>query len=348
MNDFIDTPGRDLAIGVDLGGTNFRVAAYRGLGYAAAAQARGDGEVDFESVGRHREEVGAVRDPDSIVERLVAAIRRLRAELGDDDIPVGIGFAGMFSSHDGFVSNSPHLGWRDVPFGLMLRRRLGDRVAVLNDVNAITLGEQALGAAAGAADVLAVFVGTGIGGGLIEGGRLVSGARGCAAEIGHCKVIWGPEARECACGKRGCVEAYAGGHNLQRRVRAELRGGARSLAVSLAGGADQVHPGHLDKAAERGDSYALDLYDEIAPLLGVAIANAVTLTNPTHVILGGGVLSRTPVLREEVVAALEVAVNPPALEGLTIADAALGDDAGPIGAALSALRLGASMKRRRG
>lgn len=335
MNDFIDTTDRDLAIGVDLGGTNFRVAAYRGLGYAAAARARGDRDVAHETVASYREAVGAIRDPESITERVVAAVTGLRAELGGD-VPVGVGFAGMFSSHDGFVSRSPHLGWRDVPFGQMLRRRLGERVVVVNDVNAITFGEHAVGAAAGARDVLVVFVGTGIGGGMIEGGRLVYGSTGCAAEIGHTKVVWGRAARECACGKRGCVEAYVGGHNLQRRIRAELRGGARSLAASLAGGADKVNPGHLDKAAERGDDYALDLYDEIAPLLGVAVANAVTLTNPSHVILGGGVLSRTPVLREEVVAALEVAVNPPALAGLTIADAALGDDAGPIGAALLA------------
>lgn len=336
MNDFIDTAARDLAIGIDLGGTNFRVAAYCGLGHAAAARARGDADTSFQTLAVHRSEVGAVRDPDAIADRVAKEVGALRDAHGDD-MPVGVGFAGMFNSHGGFVKNSPHLGWRDVPFGDMLRRRLGGRVRVINDVNAITYGEYALGAAADASDVLAVFIGTGIGGGLIEAGRLVCGATGCAAELGHSKVAWGENARECACGKRGCVEAYVGGQNLQRRVRAELRGGARSIAVSLAGGADRVNPGHIDRAAERGDDYALDLYSEIAPLLGVAVANAVTLTNPSHVILGGGVLSRAPVLREHAVAALEVAVNPPALTNLVIADAALGDDAGPIGAALLAL-----------
>lgn len=337
MNDFVDTADRDLAIGVDLGGTNLRVAAYRGLGYAVAARARGDAGVVHETLVSRRERVGAARDPESITEQIAALVEVVRGELGSSDAPVGVGFAGMFTSRDGFVSIAPQLGWRDVPFGRMLRSRLGERTAVVNDVNAIAFGESALGAAAGASEVLAVIVGTGIGSGIMTRGLLVEGASGCAAELGHTKVVWGPGARPCACGKRGCVEAYVGGRNLERRVRAELRGGARSLAASLAGGADRVHPGHLDKAAERGDDYALDLYDEIAPLLGVAIANAVTVLNPSHVILGGGVLSRTPVLREEVVAALEVAVNPPALDGLTIADAALGDDAGPIGAALLAL-----------
>lgn len=337
MIDFLDAPGPDVTIGIDLGGTNLRAALYRGLTHAACARARGDTDAGYETLCELREDVGSERSPFSVVDRLVGVIRDMCKRTGTDmaTVPIGLGFAGMLEGSGGFVKNSPHLGWREVPFGRLVRDQLGGRrVAIHNDVNAVTFGEYAIGAAADATDVLAVFVGTGIGGGLVENGRLVEGATGCAAEIGHFKVVFDERGRECACGLRGCVEAYAGGFALQRRARAELRGGARSLAVTLAGAAGKVNPGHLDMAAERGDDYALDLFAEVAPYLGVALANAITLTNPSHVILGGGMLSRTPVFREHVIAALEVAVNPPALAHLTIADAALGDHAGTVGAAL--------------
>ena len=341
MNDFLDRPraargtgvdGGGSAIGIDLGGTNLRSALFRGIDSAI--------ETGIETLTCVREErvaVGSARDPHAIVSRLAELISEIRRAGESPEIPVGIGFAGMLEGRDGFVVNSPHLGWREVPFGRLVREALGDaNVGVWNDVNAITYAEYKLGAAADADDVLAVFVGTGIGAGLIAGGQLIEGSRGCAAEIGHTKVVLDETALPCACGLRGCVEAYVGGNYLQRRARGELRGGARSLAVSIAGGIDNVNPGHLDQAAARGDDYSLDLYAEIAPLLGAALANAVTLLNPSHLILGGGMLSRTPVLRDHVALALEVAVNPPAAAGLVIAEAALGDRAGTIGAALLA------------
>ena len=319
------------SVGVDLGGTNMRIAVYSDLAQAGSAP---------QPVVRQRTEVGDERAPEQIVAKLCTSIRTLLGEAGvEGGVPVGIGIAGMLRGRDGLVAISPHLHWRDVEFGRLMREELGDgfTVAVANDVNAITYGEYALGAGAGAADILAVFVGTGIGAGIIADGRLVTGASGCAAELGHVTVAWGDDALPCACGLLGCVEAYVGGSYVQRRVRAELAGGARSAALTAAGAAELVTPGHIDAAAEAGDKYALDLYEEIAPLLGVVLGNAVTILNPARLILGGGMLSRTPVLREHVIATLEVAANPPALAGLAIVDADLGDDAGLIGSALLAL-----------
>ena len=244
----------------------------------------------------------------------------------------------MLRGHQGAVANSPYYGWHDVEFGALLRARLGERysVGVYNDVNAICYGEYACGAGAGAGDVLAVFVGTGIGAGVVSSGHLLTGANNTAAELGHTKVMVDADARICACGHRGCVEAYIGGSQLQARARQELAQGAHSEATRLAGCAERVNPGHLDAAAALGDDYALDLYAEVAPLLGLTIANAVTLLNPKRLILGGGMLSRTPVLREHILASFEVAVNPPAHENLEIVDTILGDRAGLVGSALLA------------
>jgi glucokinase len=324
------------AVGIDLGGTNLRMALYRGLDQVA-------GGAVPEPVTRRREPVGERRDPETIVERLAAAIEWLceEAGCGAGPVPIGVGIAAMLHSATGVVANSPHLRWRNVRFAAMLRDRLGPDYPVFlyNDANAITYGEYALGAARGASDVLGVFIGTGIGAGIVAGGQLVEGQTGCAAEIGHVKVVVDDSAQPCACGLRGCVEAYAGGAYLQRRIRAELAGGARSLAVALAGGTtDAVHPGHLDAAAAEGDEYALSLYAEISPLVALALANAITLLNPGRLVLGGGMLSRMPVLREHIVAGLEVVTNPPALAELEIVDAALEDDAGLLGSALLALR----------
>jgi glucokinase len=357
----------DLAIGIDLGGTNIRAAVFRGLGEAAhraglgptgvspdafavhGRSARGGGAPGVEEgiaeaitpVAERREQVGAERTPDRMVTRIGGLVEALMAEAGASgrEVPVGIGFAGMLRGTTGLVARSPHLGWLEVDFGEMVRQRLGPRhrVVVENDVNAITWGEYKVGVARGVSDVFAVFIGTGIGGGAVSGGQLLRGGTGCAAEIGHTKVVWDETARPCACGLTGCVEAYAGGEFLQRRIRAELEAGVRSAAVALAGSPAAVHPGHVDAAAADGDAYALDLWAELAPLVGVALANAVTLFNPNMLVLGGGVLSRTPVLREHVVTAMEVAINPPARDLLAIENAALGDDAGLVGSALLAL-----------
>ncbi len=337
--------GADVVVGIDLGGTNMRAAVFRGLGAAAekamVAPLGPEEEAVLRPVAERREKVGSERAPERMVERMGALVEGLLDEAGarGEVVPVGIGLAGMLRGQSGIVAQSPHLGWRNVSLGDMMRARLGDRhrVMVENDVNAITWGEFVLGAGRDVTDVLAVYVGTGIGGGAVCDGRLLRGGTGCAVEIGHTKVVFDDSARQCACGLKGCVEAYAGGEFLQRRARAELAGGARSAAVGIAGGPEAVNPGHLDAAAAEGDEYALNLWQEIGPLVGVALANAVTLFNPNRLILGGGVLSRTPVLKEHIIAALEVAINPPAQEDLGVENAALGDDAGLVGSALLAL-----------
>ncbi len=309
-------PQRDPAVvGVDLGGTNFRIAVFRGDSIVA----------------QHKERVGDRRDPQSICDRIGEQVERL----APGGAAVGIGLAAMLRGHDGDVAHSPHLRWRDVAFGDMLRARLpGRRIGIFNDVNAVAYGEYARGAARGSRNVVCVFVGTGIGGGIIADGHLLTGESNTCAELGHMKVVVGDDARPCKCGLRGCVEAYAGGQNLLERIREELDGGPRSLALDLAGSAGALTPGHIDEAARRGDPYASELWHEVAPLLGLAMANICTALNPGCLVIGGGVLSRTPVLRAMAVEACTELVNPPAGADLRIVDATLGDDAGITGAAL--------------
>ena len=307
-------------LGIDLGGTNFRIATF-----APGDSAPRD---------HHKEDVGEPRDPATIVERIAAACERLTAGHAGP-VSLGVGIAAMLHDREGTVANSPHLRWRDVPFGKQLAARLGARfsVGVYNDVNAVVWGEAVAGAARGCRDVLGVYVGTGIGAGVIAGGKMVEGATNCAGEIGHVKVRWDEGAVPCACGQRGCIEAYVGGSYVAKRIVEELAAGARSSAVELAGGVEHVTPGHVDQAAGQGDEWALGLWTELAPMLGVVLANALAVLNSERLVLGGGMLGRTPVLYDLVETALTVAAPVATMDGLTVLPAVLGDDAGIVGAA---------------
>lgn len=304
-------------LGVDLGGTNFRIASF-GAGIVPQAI--------------HKEEVGEPRDPETIALRLATAAARLAPS---GPVTLGVGIAAMLRDRRGTVALSPHLRWRDVAFGDLLVARLGERftVGIYNDVNAIVWGEAVGGAARGCRDVLGVYVGTGIGGGVIAGGQLVEGVSNCAGEIGHTKVRWDDDAAPCACGQRGCIEAYIGGSYVAKRITAELTAGAVSSAVQLAGGAEHVTPGHVDQAAGEGDEWALALWSELAPLLAVSLANALAVLNSERLVLGGGLLGRTPVLYDLVETALIVATPVAIGERLSVVRAELGDDAGLVGAA---------------
>ncbi|HEY0193096.1 MAG TPA: ROK family protein [Kofleriaceae bacterium] len=303
-----------LQIGIDLGGSNLRAAAFAGSATPVAS---------------HREPVGDDRRPEVIIERLAQVIEQLAGDASD--VAVGVGIAALMRDRRGTVASSPHLRWRDVAFGEQLARRLGRRyrLGVYNDANAITWGEAVAGAGRGYRDLLAVYVGTGIGSGLITGGQLVEGASNCAGELGHTKVRWDEAAAPCMCGGRGCVEAYVGGTYLLARIRREQP----ASIIARAGALDHVHVGHVDAAAADGDPWAVAVWTEVAWLLAVALGNALAMLNSERLILGGGVLSRTPVLRAMTERDLARVAPPATLEPLSIAVAELGDDAGLVGAA---------------
>jgi glucokinase len=307
------------AVGVDLGGTNARAALVDTAAKTAAPS---------EQRWQHQ-----ALDPEAVASSVASVV----AELAGPEVPLGLGIAAMLGGDTGVVVNAPNLGWRDVDFrGLLAARLPGREIRLVNDVGAIALGEGRWGAARGSRAALCVFAGTGIGGGILIEGRLYNGASGVAAEFGHTKVVLGPTARLCGCGQRGCIEAYAGGRMLAERVAADLDAGTQTAAAALAAGED-VHGGHLDQAARAGDPYALSLWDEIAPLFGQALANAVTLLNPSHLVIGGTVLWGAPFLRERVMASYQALVGVAAGPECRIVQAELGDAAGLLGAAVAAV-----------
>ena len=315
-----------LALGVDLGGTNARAAIV---------------DVDTgEIVAAHKEPLRD-RSPAAVVEVVRHAITEAAAAA---PVPpaasgfVGVGVAGQCLGATGVVLNAPNLGWRDVAFGDLLSAALGARVKVANDLAVAAWGEKRFGAAKGLDEVVLVFVGSGVGSGIITGGRLHDGATGVAGEFGHIKVRPArAEAapRRCGCGEVGCLEAYTSGMNVAARVREEIQAGARTAVKKLAGGdLTRVSASLVDDAYRAGDGYARALWDEVGDLLGTAIANLVTILNPARLILGGGVLLGCPALAGLVQGHLDEKVSRSARRGLTVERAWLGDDAGVIGAAV--------------
>jgi glucokinase len=315
-----------LAIGVDLGGTNAR----------AAVVDSDTGEI----VSAHKEPLRD-RTPERVVEVVRHALLQAAGAAGVSPAAaglVGVGVAGQCLGATGVVINAPNLGWRDIAFGALLSTALGVRVKVANDLAVAAWGEKRFGAAKGLDEVVLVFVGSGVGSGLILGGRLHDGATGVAGEFGHVKVRparAGTAPRRCGCGEMGCLEAYTSGMNVAARVREELEAGAHTAVRDLAGGdLSRVNASLVDDAFRAGDAYARELWGEVGELLGTAIANLVTLLNPARVILGGGVFLGCPSLAALVRSHFDEKVSRSATRGLTIEHAWLGDDAGVIGAAV--------------
>jgi glucokinase len=315
-----------LALGVDLGGTNAR----------AAVVDRTSGEI----IASHKEPLRE-RSPERVVEVVIHAIAEAAeaARIGPSAAGViGVGVAAQVMGSSGVVMNAPNLGWRDVPFGNLLERGLGVPVRVANDLSVAAWGEKRFGAAKGIDDVVLVFVGSGVGGGLILGGRLHNGAQGVAGEIGHIKVRpLRPETlpRRCGCGQMSCLEAYTSGVNVAARVREEIAAGAVTRVKELVGGdLSRVGASVVEDAHAKGDPYAIALWEEVSDLLGTAIANLITLVNPARLILGGGVLLGAPRLADLVLQHIHERVSVSATTGLSIERAWLGDDAGVIGAAV--------------
>ncbi len=297
-------------IGIDLGGTK-----------VLAGTVGADG-----TVGERVKRPTPTEGPEAVA----SAIAEMVDELGGAD-RIGVGTPG-YVAPGGVVAGVPNLvGWiPPVPLGDLLRSATGlDRIAVDNDVNVGALAEAAHGAAAGRADVLCAFMGTGVGGGLILDGRLRRGPRGLAGEIGHVTVRAG--GRLCGCGGRGHMEAYAGRVGMEREARRRHDAGEETALVGLAG-EGRMKSGTFAKALERGDRVAEELIAEAVDAVALAIAGTVMLVDVTTVVVGGGVADK---LGEPFVARIGAAVAAQLGDALTVdvLPAALGDDAGIVGAA---------------
>ncbi|MCA1825355.1 MAG: ROK family protein [Myxococcales bacterium] len=325
----------ELYVGVDLGGTNVRAAVVDLGGHVLGQE-------------KHRL---LSREPPQVAE---AVVRAAKTACGAAGMPfgemkgMGVGVAGWIERGTGMVMNAPNLGWREVPFLKLVQAR-APRLPMWigNDLSVAAWGERAAGAGRGVDDLIVVLVGSGVGAGIILGGKLHEGVSGVAGEFGH--ILVHPGGRLCGCGQRGCLEAYAGGHNLAAWARDDLRiamaaaraAGERHPAVGrklleIAGEPDKVTAAAMERAAHEGDELSRRLLEEAGNLLGVALSNLVTVLNPARLLLGGGVLTGSPRMMRAAMEQIDAHTSKAARKALKISAPELGEQAGVVGAALLA------------
>jgi glucokinase len=256
---------------------------------------------------------------------------------------IGVGAAGQVDAAKGVLLGTPNLSQAviDLPIAESLRKRFGVPAALRNDVQVAAKGELMFGAGRGVADFLCCFVGTGVGGAVVIGGRLVTGACGSAGEIGHLVVDSG--GRLCGCGGRGHVEAYASRTAITYSLMGDLKRGRKSVLRDLApelstaamwpeSGA--VRSGVLADAIAMGDELVLETITEAGRYLGYGLASVISLLNPARIVMGGGVIESVDLL-------FDVASDYARRESLAVPGRAveftrakLGDYSGVVGAAL--------------
>lgn len=259
-------------VGVDLGGTKILVRE------VTPSNGKASGRV---------KEV-TPKGPDAVLDALVETIKR--SDNWSAAAGIGVGVPG-FVDRNGVVAKCPNIeGW-DHPVSVAeeLTKRLDKPVVVANDVNCGVVAEHRLGAGSGLSNLLAVFVGTGVGGGLIMNGALAEGDRGMTGEIGHVTVV--PNGRPCGCGGFGHLESYAGRAGIEAEVRRRAAAGSDELLADLAQ-KGAIKSRHLAKGIEAEDPTTIELLAEAADALALVIGNAGALLDLPRVVLGGGVVDK--------------------------------------------------------
>jgi len=260
-----------LLLGIDIGGSKI-----------AYAYANGQGEI----LARTRRPSEPTGDARADLSRIADDIRTLLGEAGagaEDLVQIGVSVPGPLDAQRRHVVRPPNLpGWESVAVTDWLEEEFSCAVALENDANAAALAEHRFGAGQGARDMVYLTMSTGVGGGLILGGRLHRGRDGNAGEWGHTPVEWPGEV--CACGLHGCLEAYIGGAALARRLRAHAPDG--SACLTLAGSRDALTPVHWIEAARDGDQWALNEVDRFNRYLARAIVHIAFSLAPEAVVLG--------------------------------------------------------------
>jgi glucokinase len=330
------------AIGVDLGGTNLRIAAVDSNG---------------KMLEKTTTSTEVSRGRDQVIEEMCAAIQQVVTKFrGAGDLAgIGIGVPGIIELQTGMLHESPNLpGWEDYPVRDEIERRLRTTVVLENDANAAALGEKWLGAAASVDDMCMLTLGTGVGGGLIFNGQVWHGMTGMAAEIGHVNVE--PEGPPCKCGSRGCLEQLASATAVKRMAaEAVATGRAPELARAM-NETPEFSSKVVHQMAMQGDEPAREIFRRVGDALGIVLADLINIFNLPMYVIGGGASSAwdafAPTMFDRVrknsyvYLATTPGENAPGVQGSRIPDdalparrttiitsAMLGSDAGLIGAA---------------
>lgn len=308
-------------LGIDLGGTKVMAAVLDPAGVI---------------ISRARAKTRGWRDDEEVFATIAGVGHRAVEEAGIDQdqlAAVGIGTPGPIDFDTGYIIETANLRFKNFPLGPRIAEQFGRPTIIENDVNAGIYGEFKAGAALGARDVLAVFVGTGIGGGLILNGALYRGFNNSAGEVGHMIVqAGGPR---CGCGNRGCLEAVASRTAITRDIQNAIKRGKRTVVSKKVARKNAVLSGKELKAAyDSGDELITKIVHRAARFIGIGIGSLLNVLGPEMVVLGGGLVEA---FGDDFINRIDLTARKTAFEinsrNVRIIRAKLGDDAGVIGSA---------------
>jgi len=323
--------GKGAYVGVDLGGTSIFAAV--------VTPDDKKSKVLGKAKSKTSAELGAVGVTARIATTIDMAIERAGLKR-KHILGVGVGVPGPIDPDVGLVFRCANLGptWDNFSLGDTLGSQISLPVTIDNDVNVGALGEYHYGAGRGAQDMLAIFVGTGIGGGLILGGKLRSGVRNSAGEVGHMVVL--ADGPLCGCGERGHAEALASRTAMERDIRDGIEAGRSSIVPQLLQeqGRSQISASIIGDAYDAGDALTMEVVRRAQYYLGILISACVNLLDPEAIVVGGGVLERMgdAYLDPARQVAVQHFLNKSQLDLVHIVRAALGDYPGALGAAILA------------
>lgn len=305
------------AIGVDLGGTTVKLGIVSDKGKIVKKTAL---------------DTCAQQGPDKVVKQIKKGIKELLKGNKREIEGIGVGAPGLVILKKGTVEDPPNLpGWGRVQLGSRLEKEFNWPVFVENDANAAAVGEMIFGAGKKLDNFIMVTLGTGVGGGLILNKKVYRGETGAAGEIGHVSI--NRDGRDCNCGNKGCIEAYAGNNYLVKIVNEQLEENKDSLLYKWTHEESRVlEPKLIHEAAEEGDKLAIEVIAELACNLGSGLASIINLLDVSTVIIGGGVAGFGDRLFEAVQAKIQQRVLKPIAPRIKVKAARLKNEAGIKGA----------------
>lgn len=310
---------REFAIGVDVGGTNLRVAAI---------------DLHGQIVERIRLATDVQSGRDAVLHEMVTAVTELRARHSCEERLVGIGFGvpGLIYLEEGKVRESPNLpGWENYPIRDQIEQRLGVRVFLDNDANAAALGEKWMGMGREVDSLAMLTLGTGVGGGVVQNGRIWHGFLGMAGELGHITIT--PDGPRCGCGNHGCLETLASANAIVRMAREAIRDGRSPGLAELAREHSELTSEMVYHTAVEGEQAARHVFTTVGRALGIALADLVNIFNFPLYTLTGGVAKAWELFAPEMLAEVERRSFVYRAGGTRIARSQLGSEAGLYGAA---------------
>lgn len=322
-----NTPEDSFAIGIDLGGTKTRFAIVNRSGFV----------LDEMEVPTQIE-----KGYEEIIQRMIIVIQNLQKKSSEAIVGLGVAIAGQVEAQSGLVHFAPNLQWHQVSLGDPLQKALSLPVTVMNDVRAATWAEWHYGAGKGAKDLLCLFLGTGIGGGIVSHGQLLTGHNNSAGEVGHSLLEFG--GLPCTCGNHGCWETVAGGWGIQKNLRQAIQSNsqaAKGLLEQVKGEIGEISSRHLFAAVKEKDPFALEFMAGVEKALVAGVASLVNVLNPEYLLLGGGLVEGAPWLVQTIEKGISKIALESAIQKLKVLPVQLQKNSGVIGAATLALKRGA-------